>query len=321
MASQSSSEDTQGSHGFRMLGDHPSCQNAAPPENEGPPPGIPLPPLGELVYHGLRADAGPGTSEAGGGPSSDPDEPFVSNPRLPNNIAVRLDLDGKNFKAWRVMVVAALDASPYALAVAKGTLLPPDAKTNPTDAEKLQQRKYDAGNRAARCILFGSLTTALAVSMFSDNADTVEAPEMWRDIIAKFTGTNGGLKQLAISKLMQYKYQQGRTASENLFRFNSILSQLATLGVPIPSDLKITVLLQSLPSSWEAFKQAFTARPEDSRDINSLLQAIQTEALRRGQFDTKEVTALFSRFSAGPSQERRRRFQKRRTNYRVTTSG
>ena len=60
--------------------------------------------------------------------------------------------------------------------------------------------------------MFNSLSTALAVSMFADDADSVGAPEMWRDINAKFTGTSGGLKQLAISKLMQFRYQSNKTA-------------------------------------------------------------------------------------------------------------
>ena len=119
---------------------------------------------------------------------------------------------------------------------------------SPAAVEK--RRKYYAGNRAARCILFASIDTSLAISLFGSNAETVEACDMMREIDGKFNKTSGGLKSLAISKFMQYKYQPKKNAGENLLRFNTILSRLALLKVVIPDDLKITVLLDSLPPGW-----------------------------------------------------------------------
>ena len=233
---------------------------------------------------------------------------------------VTLHLDGHDYSTWRVLILAALDSDPYALAVTKGRLIPPEPKIANTSEGKLQQQKYDAGNRAARCILFSSLQPALAVSLFADNAETVEAPEMWRDINARFSTTNGGLKQIAIAKFMQYKYQQNKSVSENLFHFSQIQNRIAALGLKIPDDLKITVLLEALPTSWEPFKQSFCARTDDSRSLAHLLQAIQTESIRRGQFDTKEVTALFSRMNpSGGRGGRRRRFRRQTNTQRMVT--
>lgn len=215
----------------------------------------------------------------------DLDDPLLSGMRVNVNYSNQVRLNGSNYTAWKATIAVALDAVPSALDVAKGTLLPPDEKTNLTPTEKLQQRRYDAGNRAARAILFNSLSTALAVSTFADDAYIVEAPEMCRDINARCTATSGGLKRFAISKLMQYRYQSNKTTSENIFRSNQITEHLATLGVAIPADLKITVLLQALASSWESSRQGFMARPDESRDIKCLIEAIHTEALRRGQFD------------------------------------
>ena len=117
---------------------------------------------------------------------------------------------------------------------------------------------------------------------------------------------------MALSKLMLFKYQQNKTANENLFRFTQIITRIAVLGVTIPDDLKITVLLDSLQISWEAFRQAFTAREYSAKSFVHLTEAIETEALRRGKFDTNEVTALFSNLNiSGRRQHHRRNFRRR----------
>ncbi|XP_028966697.1 uncharacterized protein LOC114828093 [Galendromus occidentalis] len=187
---------------------------------------------------------------------------------------VILRLDGSNYTEWRVLIAPALDADPYALDVAMGDLIPPTPGSK-DKASVIQQRKYDAGNRAARCTLFASLQPALAVSMFPGNSATVAASEMWRDITGWFTATNGGLKRLAMSKLTSYAYQPNKTAGENLFRFNQIISRLAGLGMDIPNDLKITFLLDALPSNWESFEQGFTSRDESSKSYFHLQAGIE----------------------------------------------
>lgn len=253
-----------------------------------------------------------GNLMSSGSDKSDLDTTF-SNGRIRGGNHVILKLDGSNFTSWKCLIFALLDSEPFALAVTTGTLIPPTPDEAGDDAGKRQQQQYDAGNRAARCLLFGSLQPSLAVSLFADNSETVEAPEIWRSIIGRFSSTNGGLKQLSLSKLMQYRYQQNKTATENIFRFNQIISHIAALGVAIPDDLKITVLLEALPSSWEPFRQAFTAREDSSKTLGHLVQAVESEALRRGQFDTKEVTALFSKLNTSSdrhNQNRRKKFRR-----------
>ena len=141
---------------------------------------------------------------------------------------------------------------------------------------------------------------------------------MWREIESRFNTTNGGLKQLAISKLMHYKYQANRPAGENLYRWNTILNRIAILGVKIPDDLKITVLLGAHPIQWEPFRQAFTAREDSARTLTHLVEAIEAEALRRGNFNTKEVTALFSNLNTSGRKHARRKGFRRHSKKTVT---
>ena len=80
---------------------------------------------------------------------------------------------------------------------------------------------------------------------------------MWRDITGRFNQTNGDYKQVALEKLRTYKYQQDKPATENILRFNQINKRIQSLGIKVPDDLKITILLASLPASWEPFRQSF----------------------------------------------------------------
>lgn len=249
------------------------------------------------------------------------DDNFTQGPRVRGSCQVILKMDGSNYTAWRTCISGALDADEYALAVTMGTLTPPDPDKAKTPAGKAQQKRFDAGNRAARHILFASLQTALSVSLFSNDSDTIQASEMWRTIVGNFSKTNGGLKQLAISKFLAYKYRSEKPAADNLFRFDQIVSHNAQLGFTIPEDFKITVLLGSLPSSWEPFRQAFMARDEASRRFSFLVVAIQTEAQRRGNFDTKEVEALFSKLGTSRGNNyRKRNFRNYRQQHPQTNS-
>lgn len=236
----------------------------------------------------------------------------MARPRGQTSLVLRLD--GANYNEWRVLISSYLDSNPYALDVTVGNLIPPPTSDTSTDA-KIQRRKYEEGNRAARFILFSSIEPTLAVSLFSETSQTVEAPEMFRLINDKFRRSNGGLKQLALSKLTRFKYDSNRTAGMNLLRFNQILSSLTGLGVEVAPDLRITILLDALPSSWELFKQGFVVRDEATRSLRHLMIAIETEALRRGKYDTNEITALFTR----ASNPRRRKPRQRTFNQQTST--
>ena len=103
---------------------------------------------------------------------------------------------------------------------------------------------------------------------------------MWRKILSKFSASNGGLKQIAINKFMQLKLEQDKTVSQNMCRFEQIITSIAGLGVTMPSDLKITKLMDAFPSSWEPFRQAFNARTDEAQTLSHLMYAIESEATR-----------------------------------------
>ena len=161
MASQRSTEDSQSSHGFSDLGEEDSSRSARCVGDEAVDSGAVAAECSspaEPMNLALRAE--PAKNDDGG---KGTDGDFENGPRVRMTSSVILRLDGLNYQAWKVIIPSVLDSQPYALGAVNNTLLPPPSQAADTPEGRLQQWKYDAGNRAARCILFGSIQTELAV--------------------------------------------------------------------------------------------------------------------------------------------------------------
>jgi hypothetical protein len=167
-----------------------------------------------------------------------------------------------------------------------------------------------------------SLEPLLAVSLLADVAESIDAPEMYKAIVHKFTNTNGGLEEIAVGQFMQFVFKESVGASENLFRFNQVCSRNTALGVTIPEDLQVTELLDPLSRNQDGIKQAWMARKEEDRTVAQLKEAIEGEALRRGQYNAEEMTALFSRMNTSrrPNFRSRGNFRREFNSRRTVTS-
>ena len=74
------------------------------------------------------------------------------------------------------------------------------------------------------------------------------------------------------------------------------------VGATVDSVTACARLVQSLPDSWEPFKQSWGARPDSLKTLQELLiDAITDNVVRRGLFkeqeDIQEATALVARMS------------------------
>lgn len=216
--------------------------------------------------------------------------------------SLKLKLDGSNYSEWKVSIVGDLEANPYALSVVTGQLLPPVDKN-----DKAKRKRYETGNRLARSVLLQCLTPALKVALFGDNVETIDASEMYRTIVSRYTKTNGAYQLVALEKLTTFKYDPNRPAGENLFRFNEINKRIEGLGIPLPEMLKVTLLLGSLPASWESIKQSFIARDESAQTLVALCLSIEAQAIRDGKFDTSDITALFSKMNTSGGRQHQKK--------------
>ena len=155
-------------------------------------------------------------------PTTDGSEQETFNgPRTRSNMI--LQPDGRNYMTWKTVMPSILAGEMYAWEATTGTLVPPDDKTKDTPEGKKQAKNYTIGNRNAKCILTNAIHPNIAVQLYFDDAETIEAAEIWRRIKSKFLATTGGRRESAISAFMKFKFTQSQTVSNNLNSFKNLL--------------------------------------------------------------------------------------------------
>lgn len=208
-----------------------------------------------------------------------------------------LQPDGKNFLAWKTILPGILRGERYAWEVTKGTLKPPDVKPDqtPTEEQKKQKENYEAGNRAALPILINSVDPTLIVTLFYSSTDTISAFDFWRLVPERLSRDTGASKDLAINRLMTFKFDPSQTVDQNVHRFKDLMYKLDEMNVNLDRSIAASRLLNGLPTSWRSFKQAFNA--QSSQDVPTLITQILSEAdrLEEEKLTVQDTDALFTR--------------------------
>jgi hypothetical protein len=197
-------------------------------------------------------------------------EPIVCGPRPRVASSIILAPDGKNFIPWKTIMPSVLDGEPFAWDVVCGRLNMPDSATAATPEGRKQKQNFLIGNRAARYILINSIHPDLAVTLFLDNAEDVEAQEIWRRIKIRFQHADGTRKSLSMAKFLRFRYQPGASVRQNLLAFKKIVYEMNEAGFQLEDDLTVSRLLEALPSSWEPFRQAWSARKGEDKHLDTL---------------------------------------------------
>lgn len=230
--------------------------------------------------------------------------------RTTNN-GIILSLDGRNILAWKTLIPVNLMTIQHAWEATNGELTPdfpppkpvpvtepPTPKPEgPTDVQKAERKKnYEAGNKAARPILFASLNHQLVVSLFYGQSEEITAASIWSRVTNHFAKQSGVLKDLALTRFMSYRYKTNRSVMDNLNYFKKLMYLVEEAGTVIDRQMSVARLLSSLPSQFEALKQAFGSRPNTEKELPALYDIIEAEVSRRGDLksDTDQTTALMS---------------------------
>jgi hypothetical protein len=287
MSRQQSSRDAQGPHGFVNIGLEDNNDN-----------------------------------DNGGNIANNSNGVIVSGPRPRVASSIILNVSGSNYILWKTIMPSVLGGEPFAWDVIKGSLVPPSPDRADTAEGKLQMKNYNIGNRAGRYVLINSIHPTLVAMLILEDAEDVDAHEIWRRIKAKFTHKTGARKSLAMAKFNNFKYQPNSSVGENMYRYKEIVYELESVGTAVDDDLACDKLLESLPASWEPYRQGWSSREENSKNLETLTEGIEAEYVRRSRNDRNEVTAMFSHMniSRGPRfQPARGRGYSRRFNARRTT--
>ena len=196
---------------------------------------------------------------------------------------VILDERGQNYFVWKEIVAVYLSNEDNVWEVVQGKLLPPDIpeKTTPTEDQQKLKDKYNAANRRARVILFGSINPNLTATIFHGATMEVRGNEIWDELQRRYAKQSGALKDAAMIKFTTFKFSQNRTIEENLLQFTRVIQKAAEVGVTIAGDLQCSRLLAALPRDWDTFVMSWATKDEDQKHIGTLTEMIRGEAIRR----------------------------------------
>ena len=217
---------------------------------------------------------------------------------------VMLDVKGKYYGPWKIATQLELEEQQVWGLISENAeggiieppLIEPPTRTTKTTAEQQQFDKWKKADFKGKRIIIKSLEPMMIKKQFSggqtlENSTTIS---LWENIKTLCTSLEGGKKRLAFEAFSRFTYDTSRSAELNLERFEDIMNRLELGDVSLDIDIQMSRLLDSLPESWESFKQAHSG----DGSFDTLKTAVLQEANRQQQqHSTDHTTALFARTS------------------------
>ena len=89
-------------------------------------------------------------------------------------------------------------------------------------------------------------------------------------------------KMYLMKKLFNLKKAEGTPVAHHLNEFNTITNQLSTVGVEFNDEVRVLILLASLPNNWEAMRMAMSNSAGKSKlKYDDIRDLILNEEFRR----------------------------------------
>ena len=171
-----------------------------------------------------------------------------------------------------------------------------------TPAQKEEAQKYEKLELKALRIIVPTIDGDLMVQQYLGNMtpDSAGSAYLWTQLKEAAEKKRKGVQLKMLSDFYQFRYDSRKSADENFVKFDGLVRTLQLSGERVSVGTQLTVLLQSLPSSWRAFQSAYNA--SGSETVDGLKQAIAREACHlqvSHNKDMSRVTAMFSNLENG----------------------
>ncbi|XP_042020240.1 uncharacterized protein LOC121767965 [Salvia splendens] len=130
---------------------------------------------------------------------------------------------------------------------------PPEPAANASAAVKETYRKWRKANEMAKCYMLASMSTVLQHQHQCMNTAT----EIMNNLNNLFGTQNRAAKSLAFRSIMTKVMKEGTSVRDHVLEMMSHLNQIEVLGGIIDPESQVTIILQSLPASYQQFKLNF----------------------------------------------------------------
>ena len=145
--------------------------------------------------------------------------------------------NGQSFELWKIKMEDLLVDREQWIAVDPGTM--------PTGMVKAD---WDKLERKARSTIRLCLSDSVLVNVSGEDT----AKKLWDKLGNLYQSKSLVNKLFLRKKLYLLRMNEGDSVSEHLNAFNTVVSQLTSVGITISDDDKCISLLCSLPDSWDS---------------------------------------------------------------------
>ncbi|XP_042065523.1 uncharacterized protein LOC121809038 [Salvia splendens] len=160
-------------------------------------------------------------------------------------------LEGHNYIIWKQNLDIVLTAEEYKYVLT--TECPPKPAANASTAVKETYRKWCKANEMAKCYMLASMSTVLQHQHQRMNTAT----EIMNNLNNLFGTQNRASKSLAFRSIMTKVMKEGTSVRDHVLEMTSHLNKIEVLGGIIDTESQVTIILQSLPASYQQFKLNF----------------------------------------------------------------
>ena len=165
-------------------------------------------------------------------------------------------LDGNNFEDWKTNLYIVLDYEKIKFVLDTPKLAIPEAGAN--DITKTKQATWENANTSLRCYILASVVGHLRQQI----TPLYSGVEMLQTLEGMFAKSTAYKRQDAIIDLINTRMTGGRVKDHCLTMISHI-SRAEVMGAKLQKEMKIDLILQSLPKHFNQFKVNYNMHKMD----------------------------------------------------------
>jgi len=215
---------------------------------------------------------------------------------------------GENdFRLWRIKMEAILIQHGYAEAL-KGEERMSESLSSKEKSEMIDRARSEImlrhGDKALREV-----------------ARERTAASMWLKLESLYMTKSLANRLCLKQQLYTFKMTESRTVTEQLADFNKILDDLENIEVKLEDEDKALLLLNSLPKSFEHFKNEILYGKDQDITLEEVQTSIRTKEMQKQQDSKSEDNGQSLNISRGRSEKKGTRGKKSRSRSRDSKNG
>ena len=91
--------------------------------------------------------------------------------------------------------------------------------------------------------------------LFYEDSISITAEDTWERLVTEYEGSSAIFEDIAVGKFANFRFDKSKSVAENLMAYQEIVYELQNTDAGITTCGIASRLVNSLPSSWESFKQ------------------------------------------------------------------